>query len=155
MLSTILYSVIVSSLVTQGPEINQETEKAKAIAALKLAEASAVRAEKKDACCENVQEGRKKSLETGKPLILWVGMDCKDIPKLREELKDCVHAHAKEYKGNDEPGIVVPTANGDYHFAKEKILKGTLTAKDILDILGKKTSKIELPVFQEFCPTNT
>lgn len=138
LLSTVLSAMLFVPMV----EPNQSEDaikiaKAKTLAALKLAEVKE-KPKKADAeCFESIDEATKASLASGKPLVVWVGMQCKDCPEVRKHLNGLIHVHADSYKGNAGPGIIVPTPNGNYLFRKD-LLGKDYGANDILKMLGQK-----------------
>lgn len=87
-------------------------------------------------CFTDIAEAQAAAKRTGKQLIVWVGMECKDCPEVCEGLRDCVSCHAKSYNGSATPRLCIPVEGGAWCFPKEKLGKD-YGPESVRSILGK------------------
>ena len=107
----------------------QDEAEARAKAALALAKAKRERlqsagkgAQVPTDCHTDYTAAVREAERTGKPMVLWVGVQCSDHPELRRSLKDAVHCHMARRAGQREPGVVIIGGDGiEYVVRPEKI----------------------------------
>jgi len=114
------------------PAMADDPDKSKAQAALALAKAKREREAAKSfvkvvapapaPCHTDYDTAAKRAAELGKPLVLWVGMNCEDKPSLRNELGEAIHCHVSTYAKDTTPRVAIQGGDGNGYFAlKEKI----------------------------------
>lgn len=105
----------------------QDDSEARAKAALALAKAKREREKGKGAevpadCHKDYTAAVREAERTGKPMVLWVGVQCTDHPELRKDLRNAVHCHMARRAGQREPGVVIIGGDGiEYVVRPEKI----------------------------------
>lgn len=113
-----------------------EKDEVKAKSALALAKAKREREQSKAAaqmaCHLDLDSAQKEAEKSGKRLVLWVGVTCKDHPQLRTLLDAAVHCHLDSWRGDDEPRIVIRGGDGmEYVAYPQKMTSETKTAENI------------------------
>lgn len=87
--------------------------------------------------CYTSLEAAKLKAKDGKPIVLWIGMECKDMPDLKSGLKNAVHCHLSDWNGSTEPMLGVVDKKGIYHFWTKDEAK-TISGKDVTNIWENK-----------------
>lgn len=133
-------SKVVCLLCVVGSSRAEDVPTQKAKAALALAEAQRLReklvsAPKERAkvvetdpsgCFDDLDIARSVSKTLKKPLVLYVGMTCKDVPEVDKALgDDVVKVHLKAYNNNPNPRIVFPDPKGVEFTVPLKSVDGT------------------------------
>lgn len=57
-------------------------------------------------CMEDYSAAIERAKREARPLILWVGFDCKSEPALRRAFPDAIHCHVDAMNGSTAPRIV-------------------------------------------------
>lgn len=117
-----------------------EGGEAKAKGALALAKAKRERDNSKAqtlACHTDYATAAKEAEKTGKPLVVWVGVQCVEHPGLRKALDSAVHCHATEWHKNKEARIVIQGSDGNEYYVTPEKIKA--------DTADKLKAKWELP----------
>lgn len=125
--------VLVWQLLSAVAARADDTDQSKASASLALAKAKREREATKaapvsaiDIDRETYAKAAKVAKETGKPLVLWVGMKCEDHPGLCKALGNAVHCVLSERDKDPTPRIVINGNDGiDYYVLPEKIAAET------------------------------
>lgn len=114
-------------------------------------------------CFTDIAEAQAAAKQTGKQLIIWVGMECKDCPEVCEGLRDCVSCHAKSYNGSATPRLCIPVDGGAWCFPKEKLGRD-YGPDSVRSVIGKPIPSESRKVIQTFrsaadcvdgnCPTS-
>lgn len=116
------------------PSYADEKDVARAKAALALAKAKRERVEAKATATEMechkdyaaaVEEAKRLEL----PLVLWVGVKCKQHPELRKALTNAVHCHQESTPRYKEPAIVVQGSDGNEYFIRPENVTAETPAK--------------------------
>lgn len=120
---TVLLLAAVARAESPSPMVDQAKAALALSAAKREREAAKAAAFAKSHCFANHGEAAYFASKTGRPLVLWVGMECKDSPAVREGLPDAVHCHLKEWAGDGSPRVVFGAkAGGDaYSYAKSEL----------------------------------
>lgn len=76
-------------------------------------------------CYEDLTLAKTVAATLNRPLVLWVGMSCREAPEVCDQLRaDAVSCHVKTYKGDSTPRVVVPDPKGEeYRVLKSEINK--------------------------------
>lgn len=126
--------ISVTALILAAPIVAGEQDKAKASAALALAKAKREREQTQlvvkklpaTACHTDYATAVKEAEKTGKPLVLWVGMNCESEPDLRKALDKAVHCHVEVANKSAKPRVLITGGDGIMRgYAKEKIDEDT------------------------------
>ncbi len=123
---------------------DESTDKAKAALALAKAQrerqATSTVAKPKpraivvEDCYEDLTLAKTVAATLNRPLVLWVGMACSDAPDVCDGLRaDAVSCHAKSYRGDSTPRVVVPDPKGDEY----RILKTELNSTTAIGIRNR------------------
>jgi hypothetical protein len=91
----------------------------------------------REACHDDMQAALEKAYRGGRPLVLWIGMECKETPELRDSLANAVHCHVKQLNGNNSPRVALYDWWGEQAITWQK---GDITAgtgKAIIDSFEK------------------
>ena len=132
--AAIIAAALVLCVTARGQDADPDCKSAecKAKAALALAKAKrereAVKAKEQTqlVCHTDYAAAVKEAEKSGKPMVLWVGVQCADYPALRKALGNAVHCHMTERRGQKEPGIVIMGGDGIEYFVRpEKITVNT------------------------------
>jgi hypothetical protein len=81
------------------------------------------------ACHVDITEALAVAGREGKPLVMWVGMQCQDDPTLRAALSAAVHCHLDSYEGDDRPRVVVHDREGNGHYVLREKIDAATAAK--------------------------
>ncbi len=123
--------VVLSGLVTSIAR-GGEKETGEASAALALAQAKRERDAKAvaaSACFTDLATAQKECDRTGKPIVVWVGIQCKDYPTLRKPLDAAVHVHVRKFAGSDEPCVVIKGGDGINYWIRPENIQSTTAEK--------------------------
>lgn len=98
-------------------------------AALALAQAKRVREVKKTEptkCFDNLDDALAFSKKNEKPLVMWVGMKCEDVPEVRGHLSEAVHCHLSKVAEDPTPRIMFTSPDGGvYKIDKDSVNSST------------------------------
>lgn len=137
---------------------NAEDATAKAKAALALAQAKRERESDKaqakgpaagvqEGCFTDLATARSVAKRTGKPLVLWVGMECRDAKDVCDSLAgDVVSCHLAEYHGSKTPRVVVPDKDGTEY----RILKTDIDSTTPIGIRKRMNLPIKAEIIESY-----
>jgi hypothetical protein len=119
---------VLALFVLSDTTFGEELDEAKARASLALAKAK--REREATSCFRDYEVAATEARRTNRPLVLWVGLTCREHATLRRELADAVHCHVAKQRGDDSPRVVIQGVDGiEWFIRPEKI--GSDTAKKI------------------------
>lgn len=130
-------------IMTPPPAYAQEDPavcKAKATLALAKASRERMNAQtvSRDECLKNYESAVIKATHFGRPLVLWVGMECSEAVEFKNALPDAVHAHLLSWNGSSAPRVVIADAKGaSYGYPKEVL--DAKAAREIERLWTEKT----------------
>jgi hypothetical protein len=104
--TTLLITVVAHAETNNPPMGIEQAKAALALASAKRAREAKQAREMSGKCFDNFAAAAIYAGKTGKPLVLWVGMECEDSPKVRESLPDAVHCHLPTYAGDATARLV-------------------------------------------------
>lgn len=133
---------------------------AKAKAALSLAQAQRERekpvreefAIRQTGCFEDRELAQAEATRSGKPLVFVVGMNCDEIPNLRDELhKESVMCHLSELNGSRAARLAVMSQDNKHYwvFPKGDIASGKFK---VADVRATWVPKISFTLSGQDCP---
>lgn len=98
-------------------------------AALALAHAKRTREAKKSEpvkCFDNLDDALAFAKKNEKPLVMWVGMKCEDVPEVRGFLSEAVHCHLAKAGEDPTPRIMFTSPDGGvYKIDKDSVNSST------------------------------
>lgn len=127
----VMFGIALLFQLTYTAAANGQDKEAESRAALALAKAKREREQAKAktvalACHSDYTVAAAEAARSKKPLVLWVGVKCSDIPELRKALSEAVHCHLAIQRGDDTPRIVIQGGDGvEYYVRPERIADDT------------------------------
>jgi len=133
--------VLMLAIPVFAEDLSEAELKAKAAIALAKAKRDRDYAKADAKCYEDLRLAESAVKRTGKPLVMWVGMHCEDVPETRKQLAGAIHVHIPEYNGDKSPRVIFTTSTGNVMSFSKDTMKGCKEcASQIRDLAGLKTS---------------